>query len=174
MERILIIGCGGAGKSTLARQLGEKLHLPVVHLDRLFWKPGWVETENEVFDACVRKELKKHRWIIDGNYNRTLPERVKYCDTVIYLDFSRFACLRGVCKRVLTTYGKVRLDMGDGCPERFDWEFLRWIWHFNKEKREKYYRILNELQGVQTIVLKNRRMVKRFLRQLEEQERSAL
>ena len=79
-----------------------------------------------------------------------------------------------MCKRVLTTYGKVRLDMGDGCPERFDWEFLRWIWHFNKEKREKYYRILNELQGVQTIVLKNRRMVKRFLRQLEEQERSAL
>lgn len=174
MEKIMIIGCGGAGKSTLARQLGKMLDLPVVHLDKLFWKPGWVESSAEEIDKKILAEVQKPRWIMDGNYNRTLPERVKYCDTVIYMDFSRFACLWGVLKRVVTTYGTVRPDMGADCPERMDLEFLKWVWNFNRDKREKYYRLLNELQGVQTIVLKNRRMVKRFLRELEAQERSAL
>ena len=166
MKRILIIGCGGSGKSTLARQLGEKLGLPVVHLDSIFWLPNWVERNREEFDELVRQELVKDQWIMDGNFNRTLPERVKYCDTIIYLDFSRMACLMGVLKRVITTYGTVRPDMGAGCPERFDLEFLKWVWNFNKEKRETYYRLLNETQGVETIVLKNRRMVKRFLKDL--------
>lgn len=166
MERILIIGCGGAGKSTLARQLGEKLNIPVVHLDKLFWHPGWVESTKEEIDQKILLEMEKPQWIMDGNYNRTMPQRLQYCDTVIYMDFSRFACLIGVFKRVITTYGTVRPDMGEGCPERFDWEFLKWVWNFNKNKRERYYRMLNEAQGVQTIVLKNRRMVKRFLNSL--------
>ena len=166
MERILIIGCGGAGKSTLARKLGEKLGIPVVHLDKLFWKPGWVESAPEEIDAKIMEELRKPKWIMDGNFNRTLPQRVKYCDTIIYLDFSRTACLMGVVKRILTTYGTVRPDMGEGCPERFDLEFLKWVWNYNKNKRERNYRLLNEAEGVETIVLKNRRMVKRFLKSL--------
>ena len=164
MDRILIIGCGGAGKSTLARQLGEKLGLPVVHLDSIFWLPNWVERNRDEFDELVRQELVKDQWIMDGNFNRTLPERVKYCDTIIYLDFSRMACLMGVLKRVVTTYGTVRPDMGAGCPDRFDLDFLKWVWNFNQNKRENYYRLLNETEGVNTIVLKNRRMVKRFLK----------
>lgn len=166
MERILIIGCGGAGKSTLARQLGEKLGVPVVHLDKLFWKPGWVERSDEEFDAILAQELEKPRWIMDGNFNRTMPQRMEKCDTIIYLDFGRFACLRGVLKRVLTTYGKVRPDMGEGCPERFDLEFLEWVWNFNKNKRQNYYRLLNEAEGIETIALKNRRQVKKFLKSL--------
>ena len=169
MERILIIGCGGSGKSTLARQLGEKLNLPVVHLDKLFWKPGWVESSKEEIDAKIMEEISKPQWIMDGNFNRTMPVRIKYCDAVIYLDFSRFACLRGVAKRILTTYGKVRPDMGEGCPERIDWEFLKWVWNFNKNKREKYYRLLNETEGIEKIVLKNRRAVKKFLKWAEEE-----
>ena len=167
MERILIIGCGGAGKSTLARQLGEKLNLPVVHLDKLYWKPSWVESSKEEIDEKIQQELEKPQWIMDGNFNRTIPHRIQYCDTVIYLDFSRTACLLGVLKRILTTYGKVRPDMGEGCPERFDLDFLKWVWNFNKKNRENYYRLLNETEGVETIVLKNRRMVRRFLQSLE-------
>lgn len=163
MERIIIIGCGGAGKSTLAQQLGEKLGLPVVHLDKLFWKPNWVQVSQEEFDALHQAELAKDRWIMDGNFNRTMPERVERCDTIIYLDFSRIACLRGVLKRVLTTYGKVRPDMGEGCPERIDFAFLKWVWGYNKNKRERNYRLLNEATHAETIVLKNRRMVKMFL-----------
>lgn len=166
MERVLIIGCGGAGKSTLARRLGEKLHLPVVHLDKLWWKPGWVESAPDEFDKKLVVELEKPQWIMDGNFNRTMPVRIEKCDTIIYLDFSRFACLLGVLKRVITTFGKVRPDMGEGCPERFDWEFIQWVWNFNKHNREKYYRLLNEAEGVETIVLKNRRMVKRFVKTL--------
>jgi adenylate kinase family enzyme len=167
MERIIIIGCGGAGKSTLARQLGDKLSLPVVHLDKLFWLPGWVEMEKDAFDALLLEEMAKEKWIMDGNFNRTMSQRLERCDTVIYLDFSRFACLMGVLKRVITTYGKERPDMGEGCPERIDFEFLKWVWDFNKNKRERYYKMLNEAEGKQTIVLKNRRMVKRFLKSLD-------
>jgi adenylate kinase family enzyme len=96
-----------------------------------------------------------------------MSQRLERCDTVIYLDFSRFACLMGVLKRVITTYGKERPDMGEGCPERIDFEFLKWVWDFNKNKRERYYKMLNEAEGKQTIVLKNRRMVKRFLKSLD-------
>lgn len=166
MERIVIIGCGGAGKSTLARQLGEKLNIPVVHLDKLFWNPGWVEKSKEKFDDLHEQELAKEKWIMDGNFNRTMPQRIARCDTVIYLDFSRFACLLGVVKRVLTTYGTVRPDMGEGCPERIDFEFLKWVWGYNKNKRERNYKLLNEAQHAETIVLKNRRMVRKFLAQL--------
>ena len=167
MERILIIGCGGAGKSTLARQLGKLTGLPVVHLDKLFWHPGWVESTKEEIDAKITAALDEPQWIMDGNYNRTLPMRIQKCDTVIYLDFSRFACLMGVAKRVLTTYGTVRPDMAEGCPERFDLDFLKWVWNFNKNKREQYYRLLNEAEGVETIVLKNRRAVRKFLKQFQ-------
>ena len=168
MERIIIIGCGGAGKSTLARKLGEMLDIPVVNLDKLFWKPGWVETSREEFDALLAQELAKDRWIMDGNFNRTMPERIKRCDTIIYLDFSRFACLMGVLKRIITTYGKVRPDMGEGCPERIDLDFLKWVWNFNKNKRESYYKLLNEVENVETIVLKNRSAVKLFLKSLKQ------
>ena len=166
MERVMIIGCGGAGKSTLARRLGEITGLPVVHLDKLFWKPGWEQISREEFDELHRKALMGDKWIIDGNYDRTMQERMQYCDTVIYLDFSRFACLIGVAKRILTTYGQVRPDMGEGCPERFDPEFLKWVWNFNKNKRENTYRLLNETDGIEKIVLKNRRAVKTFLEQI--------
>ena len=166
MERIVIIGCGGAGKSTLARQLGEKLNIPVVHLDKLWWKPDWVESSREEFDAKLADALAKPQWIMDGNFSRTIHQRVNRCDTIIYLAFHRVTCLLGVLKRILTTYGTVRPDMGDGCPERFDWEFFKWVWNFNKNNREKNYRLLNEAKHAETIVLKNRRMVKKFLNSL--------
>lgn len=166
MERVMIIGCGGAGKSTLARKLGEKTGLPVVHLDKLFWKPGWESVSREEFDALHRRELEKDRWIIDGNFDRTIPERLARCDTVIYLDFSRVACLLGVAKRVLTTHGTVRPDMGEGCSERFDREFLQWVWNFNKNKRDNIYRRLAEVEEVDIIILENRRQVERFLQNL--------
>ena len=103
---------------------------------------------------------------MDGNFNRTLPKRLESCDTVIYLDFSTFACLRGVVKRILTTYGTVRPDMGEGCPERIDFEFLKWVWNFNRNKRNRYYELLSGQKEKQVYILKNRRQVKRFLKQI--------
>ena len=166
MERIMIIGCGGSGKSTLARQLGEKTGLPVVHLDKLFWRPGWVNLTREEFDVVHNAAIEEKKWILDGNFDRTMEQRIRCCDTVVYLDFSRIACLCGVMKRILTTYGKVRPDMGDGCPERFDLAFLQWVWNFNKNKREKNYRLLEQYGDKRIYILKNRKQVKEFLESL--------
>ena len=162
----MIIGCGGSGKSTLARQLGEKTGLPVVHLDKLFWRPGWVNLTREEFDAVHNAAIEEKKWILDGNFDRTMEPRIRRCDTVVYLDFNRMACLLGVMKRILTTYGKVRPDMGDGCPERFDLEFLQWVWNFNKNKREKIYRLLEQYGDKRIYILKNRKQVKEFLESL--------
>ena len=163
MERVMIIGCGGAGKSTLAKQLGEKTGLPVVHLDKLYWKPGWVSMSREEFDVIHRDAINRNEWIMDGNFDRTMEARMEQCDTVIYLDFSRFACLMGVLKRIITTYGTVRPDMGEGCPERLDWEFLKWVWNFKKNKRDNHYILLEKYSDKSIVILKNRREVKLFL-----------
>ena len=167
MERVMIIGCGGAGKSTLARQLGEKTGLPVVHLDQIWWAPGnWKHLSREEFDVQLREEIEKPRWILDGNFNRTIPERLEKCDTVIYLDLPRYVCLLSWIKRVITNWGTARPDMAEGCAEWFDPEMAGWILRFNKDNRQRYYQLLNETEGIETIVLRNRRAVRKFLNSL--------
>ena len=164
MKRVLIIGCGGAGKSTLARQLGGKTSLPVVHLDQIYWSPGnWEHLEREEFDRLLNVELEKTCWILDGNFNRTLELRLEKCDTVIYLDFSRAQCIMGWLKRVVTNWGVARPDMAPGCNEWFDLEFAKWIWNFNKQNREKYLTILGAQKGKEIHILRNRRQVREFL-----------
>lgn len=166
MKRVIVIGCSGSGKSTLSRKLSEKTNLPVVHLDKLFWSEGWVNIPREKFNTLLRGELKKDKWIIDGNYDRTLEERVNRCDTVIYLDYPRRTCFLGVFKRVLLNYGKVRPDMAEGCPEKIDLEFLQWIWNFNKEHRDKLYKTLKKEKGKQIYIFRNRKQCNEFLRNL--------
>ena len=167
MERIIIIGCGGAGKRTLARKLGEKTGIPVVHLDQIWWAPGHRQhLEREEFDRRLMEEVEKPRWILDGNFNRTLEVRLEKCDTVIYLDFSRMACLRSWMGRVIKNWGHARADMAEGCTEWFDPEMARWIWRFNRDNRQRYYGLLGGLEGKQVYILKNRREVERFLKEL--------
>lgn len=167
MERIIIIGCGGAGKSTLARQLGEKLNLPVVHLDQIWWAPGnWKHLERETFDKLLNEEMAKQQWILDGNFNRTIELRLQACDTVIYLDFHRFVCFTSWLKRVITNWGKAREDMTEGCVEWFDPEMAKWIWEFNGKNRKRYYEMLAQAGDKKVYILKNRRAVKKFLKSI--------
>ena len=167
MERVIIIGCGGAGKSTLARKLGERTGLPVIHLDQIWWAPGnWQHLEREEFDRLLLAETEKPRWILDGNFNRTLEMRLEKCDTVIYLDYPRLVCLKNWLGRVIKNWGHARADMAEGCNEWFDPDMAKWIWQFNRKNRKRYHELLNSLEGTQTIILKSRRQTERFLNSL--------
>ena len=164
MERVMIIGCGGAGKSTLARKLGEKTGLPVVHLDQIFWEPGnWQHLDREEFNKRLETELRKPRWILDGNFHRTVEQRLEACDTVIYLDYPRLVCLKNWLGRVIRNWGRARADMGEGCAEWIDPQFAIWIWNFNKKYRKHYYGLLENAEGKTVVILRSRRQAERFL-----------
>ena len=167
MQRILVIGCGGAGKSVFSKALGEKLGLPVIHLDRLFWLPGWREQPREMFDAALESELAKERWIMDGNYGRTLARRLESADTVIFLRYSRFCCLSGVFRRQLRYFGRSRPDLGSGCPERIDRDFLRYIWNYNQITLPVVEeRLAARPAGCRLIEFKSRREARNFLERI--------
>lgn len=167
-ERLLVLGCGGSGKSTLAAGLGEIIGLPVVHLDRLFWLPGWTHRSREEFDALLAEELAKDRWIIDGDYNRTLAERLKWCDAVVLLDYPGVVCAAGVIKRRLQHRGRSRASMAEGCPERLDGEFLRWVLGYRRKVRPEHMRLIartgQRQSPPQIFIMKNRNQTRRWLR----------
>jgi adenylate kinase family enzyme len=119
MQRVLILGCSGSGKSSLAAALSARLGVPVVHLDRLFWKPGWVEaTRGEFMAAQARALPADGRWVCDGNYSGTLAPRLERADTIVLFDVPTLTCLRRVLLRSWRWYGRSRPDMSDGCVEQ--------------------------------------------------------
>lgn len=167
MERVMIIGCGGAGKSTLARRLGEKTGLPVIHLDQIWWAPGnWQHMDRGEFETILMAEMEKPQWILDGNFHRTMELRLEKCDTVIYLDMNRFVCLKNWLGRVIKNWGHARPDMAEGCAEWIDPEFAAWIWNFNRKNRKRYLELLRNLEGKQVHILRSRRQVEKFLKML--------
>lgn len=170
-RKILIVGSGGAGKSTLSRQLGERLGLPVVHLDAMFWQPGWNPSPRPEFMERVKKELAKPEWIIDGNYDSTIELRAQYADLIIYLDFSNVVCLYRACKRAWIYRGTTRPDMGKDCPEKIDWEFARWIWRYPKDARPEMLAVLAKVQ-TDVITLKTPKEVEQWLQQIEDIKKS--
>lgn len=164
----MVVGSGGAGKTTFALKLGQLLGLPVIHLDRHFWNPGWIPTPKDEWKVVVRGLAETDEWIIDGNYGGTLDIRVRRCDAIIFFDFSRISSLKGALTRSLVQRGRTRPDMSDGCPERFDWEFLRWIWNYKKSSRPRVSNAIDQAgDDVQVVTLRNRREVRNLLDVLE-------
>ena len=146
MQRILVIGSPGAGKSTVAGRISELTGLPVVHLDQLFWEPGWKLRKREDYLRLVEAAIEEESWIIDGNCVPTLSKRLQRADAVLFLDLPTRICLWRVLKRIFTGYGVTRPDMADDCPERFDWEFLLYVIRFRNAMRPKVAAILAEHQ----------------------------
>lgn len=139
MQRIVILGNSGSGKSTLAREIGKRLDLPVVHLDTLFWEPGWVEADTDIFRTRVRQAVAGDAWICEGNYStKTFALRLPRAELIIWLDTPRTTCLRRVILR--SVLNRPRADLPAGCTERLDKEFfgfLKYVWDFDRTRRPR-------------------------------------
>jgi len=171
MDKIMIFGFSGAGKSTLAKRLGEKYNIEPTHMDKLHWKSGWREVSKNEQARKLSNILKKDRWIIDGNYTGTFfKERLNSADMIIFLDINRFVCLWRVIKRYFKYRGKSRPDMGDGCSEKLDFEFIYWVLFEGRQKRFMYYKMLGDVNILKQklYVIKSPSDMKRFLKIIEE------
>lgn len=162
MERVLVIGSPGSGKSTLATALARRLSVPAVHLDRHYWRPGWVEPEAEAWAAEAATLAAAPRWVMDGNYGGTLPLRLQRADTVVWLDLPAWLCVARILSRWLRHRGRVRPDMREGCPERMSLEFLSYTARFSWNGRRRIESALDGWTG-RLIRLKSPREVRRFL-----------
>lgn len=167
MRRISILGPSGSGKSTLAKAIGARLGIKVVHLDSLIWRPGWVLVDEQTFMASVRDAIRGEAWVMDGNFTRAHAERLPRSDTIIWLDLPRHVYFCSVLWRILTGLGRARDDVGPGCPERLDFEFLKYVWDYPKNRRGQAQESLRLYgSGKAVHILRSRAEVNRFIRDL--------
>ncbi len=161
MDKIIVIGSPGAGKSTFSRRLKDILGLPLYHLDMIWHKPDKTNITKEEFDRRLGEILAADKWIIDGNYQRTIEMRLEKCDTVFLLDFPLEVCLAGARARI----GKKRDDM-PWVEEELDEEFRQWIIDFPVMKLPEIYEILDKYAGKNIIIFKSRQEAETYLEKL--------
>ena len=148
MQKVVIAGCPGAGKSTAARRLAAITGLPVIHLDRHYWQPGWVRPDPEIWQAKVEELSALPRWIMDGNYGGTLAPRLAAADTLIHLDFSTFVCVSRVLRRTVAGFGRGRgEELPDGCLERLDWPFFQFVLGYRRTRRDRDLAVMSGFTG---------------------------
>ncbi len=170
MKRIIVVGSPGAGKSWFSQHLGAVTRIEVIHLDHLFWQPGWVEMPRAEWVEVQAQLVKRESWIIDGYYGATLEIRLERADTVMFLDLPRGICIKRALSRVVRNYGRTRSDMANGCGERINGEFLRYIWRFPFDQRPGLLRKLARAQalGVDVMTFKTNREVQTYLDHLQK------
>ena len=147
-QKAIIIGCPGAGKSTFARILSDKTHLPLYYLDMLWHKSDRTTVDRTIFDQKLKEIVVKDKWIIDGNYGRTLEMRIQACETIFLLDFPVEECLAGAESRI----GKQRVDM-PWIETEFDEEFRQWIVDFPKNELPIVYQLLDRYKSEKDIYI---------------------
>ena len=147
-QKAIIIGCPGAGKSTFARILSDKTHLPLYYLDMLWHKSDRTTVDRTIFDQKLKEIVVKDKWIIDGNYGRTLEMRIQACETIFLLDSPVEECLAGAESRI----GKQRVDM-PWIETEFDEEFRQWIVDFPKNELPIVYQLLDRYKSEKDIYI---------------------
>lgn len=163
MERILIIGSNGAGKSTFSFRLAEKTGLPLIHIDQLYWRGSWDVTPEDEFDRQVQAEAQKPRWIIEGNNLRSLAQRLTCADTVFWFEFPPPLCVLNILRREWTYRGRVRPDMPDQCVSHWDVNFLKSVWAFNRKNHRRITSMLQKAANIHVIRFTNYRQVEQYL-----------
>ncbi len=161
MQKILVIGCPGSGKSTFSRALHKKTLIPLFHLDMMRWQSDRTMVPRDVFMKRLDDVLAKSSWIIDGNYGSTMEYRMEKCDTVFFLDFDTEVCLAGIRERI----GKPRLDMPWNETEE-DPEFMDFIKNYNTYNRPKVLDLLSCTADKTVIIFKNRTEANQYLKNL--------
>lgn len=147
-SKVIVIGCPGAGKSTFSRRLKSETGLPLYYLDRLWHRPDRTTISRNEFDCGLKEILSKDKWIIDGNYTRTLEMRLQACDTVFLLDLPAGACLAAAEARV----GKPREDL-PWVETEFDEEFRQWILNFPQNDLPLIYEQINRFREGKNITV---------------------
>jgi len=147
--------------------LGELLDIEVIHLDKIYWHRGWVETPKTEWLKTVDRLLEQDSWIMDGNFSGSLERRLEVCDTVIFLDMPRSLCVWRTLKRAVIYRKRKRPDMASGCDERLDSEFIRWVWNYSKATRPKVLVRLAAHSGRKRIItLQSRYEVEKFIAEI--------
>lgn len=165
-NRVLVIGCSGGGKTTLALALAKRYSLEYQSIDRdVRWLPGWKVRDRDEQRQILSELVARNRWVMDGSGASTFDIRVPRADLIIWLRLPRFTSLLGVARRVYKNYGKVRVAMADGCPEPFpDREFLSYIWNFERKSAPAFVSQIDRFgRTVPVVVCKSRKEATRLI-----------
>lgn len=160
-DHILVLGCPGSGKSTFARQLQEKTGLPLIHLDNVWWRADRTHISREEFDRALAELLQGERWIIDGNYSRTVEVRLRACDTAFFLDYPEAVCMAGIIARV----GQVRPDM-PWTESTLDPELVALVKQYATDNRPVLLSLFRKYPEKQVITFTDRTQADRWLSEL--------
>ena len=167
MKKVLLIGSCGAGKSTFSKRLHSITHLNLIHLDTYYHKPNWGKPSVEEWQAINEELVKGDNWILDGNYGGTMEFRMQHADTVIWLDLPRIVCTYRILKRTLQYRNQTRSDMAEGCNERFDWEFTKYVWNFKRDKNPLLGIRIKKYKHLKQFRLKSKTDIENFFSELK-------
>lgn len=168
-DRILVIGCSGSGKSTLSQWIADRFGLTYISMDRdILWLPGWVQRDKQEQLSRTIDFISRDRWIMDGTNTSTFDIRVPRSDFVIWPHLPRRVCIHGIFSRWIKYIGRTRPEMAPGCPEKIDWEFLRFVWTWDRVFKPHVIAGLQQhAAGKPILKIKSRREINDFISLLE-------
>ena len=147
-DKILIIGCAGSGKTTLAKKIHLITGLPIIHMDKYYWTKHWTPKPDAQWNEIVQQLCKQPQWIMDGNYTKTMAYRFKQANLVIYLDMPRWRCLlRVIIRRLIFLFNSRRDDIPYDCKEKINFRFYNWIWNYPQRSRNQALAMIKKYPG---------------------------
>ncbi|MFA6386201.1 MAG: hypothetical protein WCW04_00305 [Candidatus Paceibacterota bacterium] len=158
-KKVIIIGGGGSGKSSLADRMGKYTGYPVYHLDNLLLDSNWQQKPKNQWEEISQVFLTKDAGIVDGNYSSSIPNRVKWADVIIYIDIPTHVQLWRITRRYIRN--KLGLDkrcgFPDGSKEKIGMKFILWTYHWNSNHREKLLSMLDLEKDKKVLIIKEAR-----------------